>query len=856
MFKLPSLPQAIGLPFLSETEDAQLKFKTGPNGVKRLSGPEVIPRTDVTYWAQWYTLFPSPHDVYSLLSAHDIRHALHTNPANLATLVHHLAHHLFTLVPSPLFPHPASATPAAQDLTKEALNCLRVLGRVLGVVYEAEGGDMRDGDEESFAAKYLWNKETAPAADHFVIQDSDSDHGDDEARDMGARAFRATIDQPASPPPHPQPINDPLTQPRESGGDHQNRDQDEYLPSLAERLFSCTIDLLFCAGFTLPQSVSEDQNDKINYVIWERGVGSTIKIGSSPELDRNKTEVLRFLLILLSSPLYTPPTSLTTTPNPPLFTLTHTLERRLVLSLLCSFLNTSLTRDPADTTGPGGSSGGLAGIVGGLGKLGSLGGLGLRAGEERKTLVRLCMSVLLVALDYKMEGGAGAGHETVTGGGPVMGEGKEENAFRYFLSKLHRKEDFTFILDGILAILAEYHASLTNGYLPGGVGVGVGKKDVGCLLETYILLWRLVDLNKRFKAHLLEQSGKTVDLVVYILVTCLELKDDPAQNGLLRLLSYLLQTLSANEPFGKSLNQTIRMAIPARWGVIGSAVDFMIVSIYSIATTPGLNPLFPALTISIANISPYITHIGVQASARLLGLFKAFSAPNFLLGDEGHPRLVYYLLETFNSVLYYQLNANPNLVYAILRSHNDFQTLATFTLMSGLRDIKRRKFLRAAAEKNGRTGSGITNPSYHTNLTNLTTRGGGGAGSGNAIGNGNGGGITSDAEMIAEKAALLGVDPEEEDDVHLADAPAHAPDQGQGQGHASTPGEGEVPSLSTTYPRPPRRHHHGRLLFQPAPITQHVRKSAGQDASDRIHHLAHHYQHQSGRRRRRRRRGR
>lgn len=49
-------------------------------------------------------------------------------------------------------------------------------------------------------------------------------------------------------------------------------------------------------------------------------------------------------------------------------------------------------------------------------------------------------------------------------------------------------------------------------------------------------------------------------------------------------------------------------------------------------------------------------------------------------------------------MLYHQLNTNPNLVYAILRSHNDFQTLATFTLMSGLRDIKRRKFLRAAGE--------------------------------------------------------------------------------------------------------------------------------------------------------------
>jgi hypothetical protein len=45
MFKrLPtfkSLPQAIGLPFLSTQEDAQLKFKSGDNGIKRLYGDEV-----------------------------------------------------------------------------------------------------------------------------------------------------------------------------------------------------------------------------------------------------------------------------------------------------------------------------------------------------------------------------------------------------------------------------------------------------------------------------------------------------------------------------------------------------------------------------------------------------------------------------------------------------------------------------------------------------------------------------------------------------------------------------------------------------------------------------------------------
>ena len=39
------------------------------------------------------------------------------------------------------------------------------------------------------------------------------------------------------------------------------------LPSLAERLFNCLVDLLFCCGFTLPAKLQVDHY-KINYVIW------------------------------------------------------------------------------------------------------------------------------------------------------------------------------------------------------------------------------------------------------------------------------------------------------------------------------------------------------------------------------------------------------------------------------------------------------------------------------------------------------------------------------------------------------------------------------------------------------------
>ncbi|WVW83585.1 hypothetical protein I302_105606 [Kwoniella bestiolae CBS 10118] len=745
MFKnLPtfkSLPQAIGLPFLSTQEDAQLKFKSSPGGIKRLYSDEVIPNSDVTYWSQYYSLFNSSADVYSLISVQDVRQALTNQPNNLSTLILTLSHHLFTLLPSPGFPHSPSP---AQDLSREALNCLRVLGRLLVVIYEYES-DLKEKvdhgiippnevDDQSFARKWLYSrslvdkqeqgdgsvKESLEQDDQFKIEDSDSEHEeeDGEDEDEGVRAFKATVGHPASsstPTPTTKKeegvTDDPLSKAEPTEDTQKEEEEKEYMPCLIERLFSCTIDLLFCAGFTVPDSVrGPNVTEKINYVIWEKGVGSTVNVGSSAELDRNKTEVLRFLLILLSTTIYTPPHALSTTPNLPLEILTHSLERRLVLSLLCSFLNTSLT--------PLKASFGISGQI-------PYNHLISKAAEERRTLVRASLMVLLVALDHRVENQGSAGM--------VMGEGKEENAFRYFISKLHRKEDFSFLLDGIIGILQEHNA-VTNGYLPGS------KKPIPYILETYILLWRLVDLNKRFRQYLLD-SGKALDVVCYILVTSLDLKDDPAHHGLLRLLSYLLQTLSADKAFAVSLNQTIRMTIPSRWAVAGTAADFLIVSIYSIATTPGLNPLFPALTISISNIAPYLVNIGVQASTRLLQLFKAFSAPNFLLADEGHPRLVYYLLETFNSILYFQLNENPNLVYAILRSHQDFQTLATFTLVSGLRDIQRRKALRAAAAGRNTNNRGLTR-------------------------------TPSETDMQAEKAALLGRDPDHETDDQDPSSPS------------------------------------------------------------------------------------
>jgi hypothetical protein len=165
----------------------------------------------------------------------------------------------------------------------------------------------------------------------------------------------------------------------------------------------------------------------VQYVIWEKGVGSTVNIGSNPTLDRHKAEVMSFLLVLLSSTIYTPPHRLPYSTNRPLRFLTHSLERRLVLSLLCSWLNTSLA--PAN----GGISENIP--YHHLFKL----------GEDRRNLVKMSLTCLLVALDFQSSSGEEGETPGIVDSPPVQGVStveqpqllrKDGNAFRYFVSKL------------------------------------------------------------------------------------------------------------------------------------------------------------------------------------------------------------------------------------------------------------------------------------------------------------------------------------------------------------------------------------------------------------------------------------
>lgn len=184
-----------------------------------------------------------------------MRRALYDAPENVAALIRVITSRLFNLVSDHTFPSPPSASVTSfatsfirsstgtqeRNATKEVLNCLRVLQRVLPVVFELEADSTRLEMEVFWKREEVVDESHSVAAEsahaQFVIEDDDED---DEGN----------AETPSTPVP-----KDPPKAPTKT------------LPSVADRLFSCLVDLLFCCGFTLPTKIQVDHY-KINYVIW------------------------------------------------------------------------------------------------------------------------------------------------------------------------------------------------------------------------------------------------------------------------------------------------------------------------------------------------------------------------------------------------------------------------------------------------------------------------------------------------------------------------------------------------------------------------------------------------------------
>jgi len=579
--------------------ESKLVFK---QGIFRLSEEKAIPASD-PYWLGFWQLPESVEDVFSLFSPNDIRRTRDASLENLETLLLAVTSRLRTLKDHPSFPDPELAP------ERDALNCVRVLTRILPFIYEAD--HLAEWEETFFWGMRRRKSRRAQVAGEVLFDESQPDDTEQKTEDP---------------------------------------EQYEEAKPLAEELLDTLIDLLFYQSFTLPYS--PDAKSKVTYAIWQSGVGCKQSLSTNKDLESNRSEILRLLLTLMSKSMYMSSALLPVQGIRATTYLATCADKQIVLSVLCSLLNTTIKYNAASWRIPYDH---------------------MVWKDSRQSLVAYSLQMLLVLLLY-----------------PVPEDGQSpapKNYYRHFLGRLHRPEDFQFLADGMTRVLS--HPMQATSYLPGT------QKQARRAPEVIMLFWEVLQCNKRFRAFIIE-SNRMHDFVVLMIYYAMEHKTDLSWQGVVRMCVFVLQTMSVEPAFGKNLNKKFEaqdtLPVSIRLPHFrGSYADFLVISVHNLITTSQgrLDAIYPALLAIIGNMAAYAQGLTLTTSTKLLQLFATMSSPSFLLANENNHALLQSLLEAINTMIEHQYASNAHLVYVVLRSRKRIEALRTFTLEGGQQEMER-----------------------------------------------------------------------------------------------------------------------------------------------------------------------
>ncbi|KAJ4461697.1 putative Protein HID1 [Paratrimastix pyriformis] len=303
------------------------------------TGPEGQIPEDSPFWTEFVQLFPTLAEI-SAIPTDVVRLLKQNNPSNFATLTKKLVFFMIQFQRKP------SIDP------KVALNCIRLLTRVMNVVLENSNDDS--------LAHLFWNV----SAEQAHVASAPSAPSDEEESTM-------------SPASGPSPTSVAASGVPQFG-----------VQPLGEVMMHTLMELLFLPGFTIaqpPKPTTEELAASINKrLIWEAGVGLLTSRPSAAPMDIARTELLRLLLVCLSAVLYVPPNSVAQFRAAPdrfsayVFSAECPHKEELFLSLL----NTVLAYEP-NWKIP------FSTFV---------------FSDLRGDLVAMCLKVLVVLLDYKKPG--------------------------------------------------------------------------------------------------------------------------------------------------------------------------------------------------------------------------------------------------------------------------------------------------------------------------------------------------------------------------------------------------------------------------------------------------------------------
>ncbi|KAK7919184.1 hypothetical protein WMY93_010468 [Mugilogobius chulae] len=464
--------------------------------------------------------------------------------------------------------------------------------------------------------------------------------------------------------------------------DEEVEEEDQCRP-LAESLLLSIADLLFCPDFTVhshnksgPDSVEDIQSIDSCEFIWEAGVGFAQSPAANYTHDTNRTELLKLLLTCFSEAMYISASSEKKNSNPWVAFFASS-ENRHALPLFTSLLNVVCAYDPV--------------------------GLGvpynhLLFSDQREKLVEQAIQVLIVTLEHEGRSAASSALQALdtTNVTEQQQPPGPENLFVNYLSRIHREEDFGFILKGISSLL---NNPLLQTYLPNSTKRSSFTKSCWCcsgssatstrsdkiskLNEFVSTSFKSVDVFvlQKFLFFVLKSSD-VLEVLVPILFFLNESRVDQSKVGLVHIGVFILLLLSGERNFGVRLNKPYTLRVPMDIPVFtGTHADLLIVIIHKIMTCghQRLQPLFDCLLTIIVNISPYLKSLSMVAASKLLHLLEAFSTPWFLFSSPQNNHLIFFLLEICNNIIQYQFDGNSKLVYCIIRKRSVFHQLANLS---------------------------------------------------------------------------------------------------------------------------------------------------------------------------------
>lgn len=303
--------------------ESKLTFK---EDVFRLAREDNIDPTD-KWWSQFYQLPESADDVFALWSPTDVRNLTNNHSAdrppfgsqtapkkNLETLIYTCIGRLYALQTKRCYADPH------QSITHEVLNCIRILTRLLPYIYEAE--HLQDWEDRFFwqprKLTRIWDSRREKLGPYFdgLTHKRHSAKGNKENAESDTEAER--------------------------NEESENLGEKVIGPALGEQLIDILVRCMFFPGFTLPRKLDADglPELKVQYHIWNSGIGCRQSVGMSKENERNAVEVIRLLLSVCSKQLYMPAHVVADRDAKPLSYMTTYPEKQVVLSVLCSLMNT------------------------------------------------------------------------------------------------------------------------------------------------------------------------------------------------------------------------------------------------------------------------------------------------------------------------------------------------------------------------------------------------------------------------------------------------------------------------------------------------------------------------------------